>query len=331
MPPKIRIPLYQYQASAAQSHSLLQHELESCRDRKKQEDSARNDLKSRTKTLDDSKRVAEGAKRDAEKRLRAAENARDDALRRMEHLDKEISALRQRLVDDNNFLRQSQETTSEAERQVTEAIERKRREIKVAEDVITALNTRARDLEDRLAQRTERLRLLREQAELRKRDQVVLSDPPTSIDLVSSIWPSMSPGITLAPSHSPTLSSRPPSDTMDHSQQADILTSGNVLLDRARRTSDPRDRRLSSHPTKLLLGNLSNFSGDAITSTNLLNSGGRYFEQSFMPYGSRPQPITGSFSPFEDVDGFAPDSGSGFVSGTSSLLSSPPHFIIDSP
>ncbi|KAI3619672.1 proteophosphoglycan ppg4 [Moniliophthora roreri] len=313
----LRNQLAEYQASAAQSRNLLRHELESCRDRKKQEDSVRNDLKSRTKTLDDSKRVAEGVKRDAEKRLRAAENARDDALRRMEHLDKEISTLRQRLVDDENSLRESKETTSEVEREVTEAIERKRREIRVAEDVIAALNTRARDLEDRLAQRTERLQLLREQAELRKRDQVVLTDPPT--DLVPNIWPSVSPGIPLAPSHSPTLSSRPPSDTMDHSQQADILTNGNVLLDRARRTSDPRDRQLSSHPTKLFPGNLSNFSGDSIASTNLLNSGG-YFDPPFMPYGRLSQPITGSFSPFGDVDGLPQTPAVVLSPGTSSTL-----------
>ncbi|KAK7035521.1 hypothetical protein VNI00_011814 [Paramarasmius palmivorus] len=313
----LRNQLTEYQASAAQSHSLLQHELEACRERKKQDDTARNDLKSRTKILDDSKRAAEGTKRDAEKRLRAAESARDDAMRRMEHLDKEIAALQQRLKDDETALRESKETASEAELEITDAIERKKREIKVTEDVIMALNVRARDLEERFTQRTERLRLLREQVELRKREQGSL-DMPSGIDLVPSIWQSVSTGIPLGPSHSPTISSLIPSDTTDNLQHPDIIGNGHVLLDRIRRTSDPRDRHSASHPTKLMLGNLSNYNGDPIASTNILGSG--YFDQPLKSHSSRPQQIIGSFSPFGDVDGLPQTPALVLSPGTSSNL-----------
>ncbi|KAL0575591.1 hypothetical protein V5O48_006376 [Marasmius crinis-equi] len=286
----LRSQLADYQSAAAQSHTQLQQELDSCREKKKQEDTARNDLKARTKALDDSKRVAESAKRDAEKRLRAAESARDDALRRMEHLDQEISALQQRLIDDERSIQETRETISGEEQEVTEAIERKRREIKVAEDVIVALNTRARDLEDRLNHKTERLRFMREQEEIRKRDNILLVDrAPNNSNASATPWAANNI------SHSPTIPSRPPSDPVEGTH-ADLLSNGNELL--TRRLSDPRDRPTPTRPSKLVLGGLSNLAGDTLPSQHSTG----YFDQPLVPFGTRPPPL-GSFSPFAEIDG----------------------------
>ncbi|KAF8210162.1 hypothetical protein K438DRAFT_2011618 [Mycena galopus ATCC 62051] len=137
----LRNQLADFQTSSSASHASLQTEVDSFRDRKRQEDASRSELKSRTKTLDDSKRAAESIKRDAEKRLKAAQSARDDASQRMAFLDKEIGSLQQRLVNDQSSMLQSQEI-SQPEQEITEALEQKRQEIKVAEDVIAALNLR---------------------------------------------------------------------------------------------------------------------------------------------------------------------------------------------
>ncbi|KAF9263429.1 hypothetical protein L218DRAFT_349306 [Marasmius fiardii PR-910] len=286
----LRTQLADYQAAANQSHTQLRQELDSCRDKKKQEDIARNDLKSRTKALDDSKRASESTKRDAEKRLRVAETARDDALRRMEYLDKEIAALQQRLVDDEYSVHTSRETISEGEQEVIDAIERKRREIKVAEDVIAALNTRARELEDRLDQKTERLRFMREHAELRRQDNSLLADHGVN-NTDSGTWPSN--GIH----HSPSISSRPPPDHANPAHTA-LLSNGVDILERARRSSDPRDRQTPARPSKLFLGGLSNFSGETLPAQR----GTSYFDQPLIPFGTRP-PQIGSFSPFAEIDG----------------------------
>lgn len=285
----LRTQLADYQAAASHSHAQLQQELDSCRDKKKQEDTARNDLKSRTKVLDDSKRTAESAKRDAEKRLRAAETARDDALRRVEYLDKEIVTLQQRLLDDEDTLRASRGTVTEEEQEVSDAIERKRCEIKIAEDVITALNNRARELEDRLSQKTERLCLMREQAELRKRDNSLTNQAVNSTD--SGAW--SSGGIH----HSPGVSSSSPPDHLEPAH-ADLVSHGNGMIDRARRRSDPLDRQTPVRPTKLFLGGLSNFSGESLPTQR----GTGYFDQPLIPFGTRPSQI-GSFSPFAEIDG----------------------------
>lgn len=161
----LRAQLTESEAAASQSHSALQAELESFRERKRQEDLARTELKTRTKNLDDQKRNAEAIKRDAEKRLKAAEAARDDATERMAFLDKEISQLQQCLVDDRSSISRIKDSIPEAEQDIVLALEHKRREIKAAEDVLAALNARTRDLEDTVTAEKQRLALMREKAE----------------------------------------------------------------------------------------------------------------------------------------------------------------------
>ncbi|KAJ3918205.1 hypothetical protein F5877DRAFT_43061 [Lentinula edodes] len=175
----LRGQLNEYHSAASQSHASLQADLVAFRERKRQEDTTKNDLKARTKTLEDSKRTAESAKRDSEKRLRSAESARHDAAQRIEHLDNEIIQLQNRLADDTAFLTRSQNFnfTSEAEQMITTELEHKKKEIRVAENVVTALSLRARELEERLAEKKERVRLMLERVEAQKQEQAI---PPSS-------------------------------------------------------------------------------------------------------------------------------------------------------
>ncbi|KAF8894133.1 hypothetical protein BD779DRAFT_978147 [Infundibulicybe gibba] len=169
----LRTQLADFQLAASQSHIVLQAELEAHRERKRQEDTSRLELKTRTKTLEESRRMAESSKRDAEKKLKVAQNARDGANQRMDHLGNEIALLRQRLVDDRIYIRQSQESVSDAAQELTKDLELKRHEIRVAEDVVTALNLRARELEESISKEKEQLREMRERAEVRKQEQIM--------------------------------------------------------------------------------------------------------------------------------------------------------------
>jgi len=150
---------------------LLQGEVDSYRERKRQEDLSRLDLKNRTKTLEDSKRHAEGARRDAEKRLKAAQGARDDANMRMQRLNKEISLLQQRHSAEEDSSRQIKEEARKEEQHIGETLEHKKLEIKVTEDVVNALTARAKELEDKVSSERERLRVAKERAEIRKQDR----------------------------------------------------------------------------------------------------------------------------------------------------------------
>ncbi|KZT10752.1 uncharacterized protein LAESUDRAFT_672224 [Laetiporus sulphureus 93-53] len=167
----VHTQLSDVRAAAAASHATIQGDLDAQRERKRTEDAARAELKSRTKTLDDEKRAAEGGRRDAEKRLRAAEGARDSASRRVERLDKEIGALRERMREDEMAAARAKDDGGCAKREIAEEVAAKRKEIKVAEDVIVALTARAKELEEKIGQEEERLRGAREQAELRKQDR----------------------------------------------------------------------------------------------------------------------------------------------------------------
>ncbi|KAJ7346546.1 hypothetical protein DFH08DRAFT_868541 [Mycena albidolilacea] len=274
---ELRTQLADFQTSSSASHASLQTEVDSFRDRKRQEDASRSELKSRTKALDDSKRAAESIKRDAEKRLRAAQNGRDDASQRMEFLDNEISTLQRRLADDQSSMVQSQEISPE-EQEITEALEQKRQEIKVAEDVITALNLRARELEDKLSSEKDRLKLARERAELRRQDR---SFHPHNA--ASGPW-------TLAPRNLYD-SNTPPSDASDTS------------IGRSRRSSDPYALPTSPRPAKLALGSISNFNKGHLLG-NLVNpaprsNGYSIFDDVFL---NQPSLISGNFSPFSEAD-----------------------------
>ncbi|KAJ6499369.1 hypothetical protein C8R45DRAFT_982211 [Mycena sanguinolenta] len=273
----LRNQLIDFQTSSSAAHASLQTEVDSFRDRKRQEDVSRSELKARTKALDDSKRAAESVKKDVEKRLKSAQSARDDANQRMAFLDKEINTLQQRLVNDQSSMLQSQEV-SQPEQEITEALEQRRQEIKVAEDVIAALNLRARDLEDKLSSEKDRLKLARERAELRRQDRSFQPHNGTS-----GPW-------TLAP--------RNVYDSNTSSTEALDTIAG-----RGRRSSDPHALPTSPRPAKLALGSISNFNnGPALG--NLLNpmprsNGYSIFDDVFL---NQPSLVSGNFSPFGDPD-----------------------------
>jgi hypothetical protein len=124
-------------------------------------------------------------RKDAEKRLKAAQNARDSATQRMDHLDNEILKLQQRLSEDETLLRQSKETVSNAEQDISNALECKRNEIKVAEDVVSAFNQRARELEESVAMAKENLTRLKERNETQRQGQTLRLAGQTPWDSVN--------------------------------------------------------------------------------------------------------------------------------------------------
>ncbi|KAL0956271.1 hypothetical protein HGRIS_002429 [Hohenbuehelia grisea] len=159
---ELRTQLSEHQSSSSQIRTALQEEVDVLRARKRKEDASKFDLKTRSKTLEDSKRAAEGTKRDAEKRLKTAQIARDDASQRMAHLEGEIATLQRRFLGDDSARSESLESVSDSERAILDVVESKRREAKIAESVVVSLNQRAKELEEKLAREKERLKQLRE-------------------------------------------------------------------------------------------------------------------------------------------------------------------------
>ncbi|KAJ3847633.1 hypothetical protein EV368DRAFT_50833 [Lentinula lateritia] len=299
----LRGQLNEYHSAASQSHASLQADLVTFRERKRQEDTTKNDLKARTKTLEDSKRTAESVKRDSEKRLRSAESARNDAAQRIEHLDKEIIQLQNRLTDDTAFLtrRQNFNFSSEAEQMIAAELEHKKKEIRVAENVVTALSLRARELEERLTEKKERVRLMLERVEAQKQEQAIPTSSPVEH---YDTW-------------SPT-SDIPDNHFSVHSHNSSGYTE---MLDTDDVTHNYSGEIPVSRPSKSSLSLVSDFNESSLSNARPVNQSSQQPEGNIVCTHTTVSPTGNSFEhdPFE-VRVFAPHGHDGFAQLTDNSL-----------
>ena len=290
--------------------------MEAQRERKKAEDASRGEVRSKMKVLEESKRVADGVKRDVEKKLRAAESARDSASQRIGRLDKEIEALKEKMGDDETEMKKKEEEADEEEIQMKEQLEKKKKEIKVAEDVVAALSMRAKELEDKILAEEERLKTAKEQAELRKQDRdffplhVVTPDtttPPIAPwNLPSQTGTQQDPHAFIHSDLSEPIEVFSQSlQQQQHLQHATRSRGGSYSSD----SKDLSDPSLSSpRPRKLSLGVISNFHGQpgvigsevaAANSSSMVSGNG------FSAYGDTipvDHTLSTRFSPFDHND-----------------------------
>lgn len=260
---ELRTQLNDIHAAASESHAAIQSDLETHRAQRRAEDASRMELKTRTKTLEESKRSAETSKRDAEKRLRAAEGARDNASLRIGKLEKEIESLRVRMREDEAAVIQCREEADETERQIREELEKKRKEIKVAEDVVAALNARAKELEEKIAEEEEKVKRAREHAEIKKQDRSFypLHVVPAVDNSSSSPWSPIAAAFSHPP---PDLAQDPHSHiNTEFSQHIDVFSQPLPIPQRngsiSSGSGDGGDPPVPSRPNRLSLGGISNF------------------------------------------------------------------------
>ena len=230
--------LAEFQDASARTHASLQAEVDAARATKKREDAGRAEVKTRTKILDDARRQADGSKREAEKKLKAATAARDGATSRIERLGREVEELQRRMVEDSARVIESRIQADMDRNEISATLAAKRDEIKVAEDVVLALTTRARDLEDKIAEDTAKLQKMKADVEARRnRHASVL---PTDM----SSWPP--PLLTSA-------RSSPQAQLSTHQLPLALET------DAARPPVDFRRSPTSPRPSPLVLGGMPNY------------------------------------------------------------------------
>ncbi|KAH0589401.1 hypothetical protein H2248_005158 [Termitomyces sp. 'cryptogamus'] len=272
------------QSCAAQSHAVLQRELDSFRERKRQEDAVKLETKSRTKFLDDSRRSTESMKKDAEKKLKAAQLARDNATQRMEYLDKEIDRLRLRLAEDEALVHQ--EHVSDTEKEIQEALQHKRHEIKLTEDVVAALNQRARELEEKLAEHRQKL------ASIKERNLVRMTETNQATTRNEPLW---------------TNSEAPAYPSHEHHAPPVTFDMGNSL---GRRPSITVDTLAQQHSQTQSAFNSSPMDAYPAYDETLFS-----LTHQQVSYGHH-----STFSPFNDLDGLPTSGMQGVVSPTSQSL-----------
>ncbi|KAH7888709.1 hypothetical protein F5I97DRAFT_740887 [Phlebopus sp. FC_14] len=304
---ELKTQLEETRAAATQSHSLLEVELDVLRSRKREEDQKRADGRTRTKTLEEARRLAEAGKREAEKKLKAARGTKESAKLRVQELEDEVERLKQRMEHDRVALAAEPGVMEvEEERELVCELESKRKEVRVAEDVVAALNARARELEERILASKERLRSMEEQAE-------VAQSFCTGADPASAIYAKSGCDAHAYDSQVETASW--PYNSFDIA--ADVLSSSaDSKNPRSSTGSDSRNGPYSSKPSRLSLGVLSNFSPKAYDPAIPRTRGYAVFDDDLASLAHRsPQPLPhsaqsyngylphgqSSFSPFSDV------------------------------
>ncbi|KAI0046081.1 hypothetical protein FA95DRAFT_1422682 [Auriscalpium vulgare] len=161
---ELRVSLSDHAAVTASTDEALAAELQDVRETKRTEDVARAELKARTKTLEEAKRVAEAGRREAERRLRLANASLEDAGARACALRAEIDELEASMQADGSKLGTVAEEALKEEQEVKQRLERRRREVRVAEEVVAALGVRVKELEEAVARERELLASVRARA-----------------------------------------------------------------------------------------------------------------------------------------------------------------------
>lgn len=107
--------------------------LDELRHRRKEDDAERQDLKTRTRSLEEQKRQAEGARKEAEKKLRTAESSRDAVNGKIQAAKADAADLREQMGASEKSVRSVQEEGARYVVETQDAIEGKKKELEEME------------------------------------------------------------------------------------------------------------------------------------------------------------------------------------------------------
>lgn len=232
----LRSQIADFDTHSSHQRETLNRELEAQRERKRQEELTRSDLKSRTKSLEDSKRSAEGAKRDAERKLKSAETRRDEVARKITHLRNEIVKSRSKLGDDREWVEHvrsgsnlSGDPGNGGRVCLEKELQKRKDEIKVVEDVIAALTIQAKELEDKVMEGKAMLEKARQnklsQGLERDHNSVAANLPTNHPDQEENLsWPPAQPSPTSSPPALEQLSESDPWTAQDRHSSPESMT-----------------------------------------------------------------------------------------------------------
>lgn len=196
----LKAQLAQARASSASTASNLEAEIARARTTKKNEDAARVTLKTRTKSLDDARRHADGAKREAEKKLKAAESRRDHANDLIERLGTAVENMKQEMEEEVVRVEKQRVSDFEKRETLSAEIDGQREELRNVNAHVQVLAAQARVLESAIAEEKEKYEKLkevkdkqakeREEREKEREKEKELEDgSASSSSPMSSVWP----------------------------------------------------------------------------------------------------------------------------------------------
>lgn len=156
--------LEQVRLASDASKKQLQVQLEELRSRKRDEDAARLDVKGRMKILDESKRHAEGSKREAERRLKVANGLRESIENKIEGKMQEMEDWKAKKATNEVKIQQSGEKKTMRIAELRVEIRKKEEESHEAEEDLEHLKARLETLQQRMLEEEANLEAARELA-----------------------------------------------------------------------------------------------------------------------------------------------------------------------
>lgn len=154
---ELKTQLDELRTSTDEGEKRLQVELEGLRDRKKEEDAFRAELKSKTKGLEETKRVAELNRVEAERELGERKAVIKRTGERVDKLRDEIGAFERREMEVVERKEKKKKERKEREKKLKEDVGKKREELKVAEAGIDKLLAKVAGLEKTIDARRDML------------------------------------------------------------------------------------------------------------------------------------------------------------------------------
>lgn len=159
---ELRNQLLSHEQSVSDAHASLQATLDDLRNKRKEDDADRQELKSRTKALEEQKRQAESAKREAEKKLKGVEGLRDGLLAKIETTRREMLECQNGITASEKNVRTITEEGARFVVETQETVEQRRAELGLVEDEMADLEKEVEELIGKVKEAEERLRYSQE-------------------------------------------------------------------------------------------------------------------------------------------------------------------------
>ncbi|GAA6005091.1 uncharacterized protein JCM10292_005561 [Rhodotorula paludigena] len=147
---ELQAQLDELRASAAETEQRLQDELEVLRGKKRDEDAFRAELKAKTKSLEEAKRLAEASRSEAEKELNERRSVIKEAQARVDKLRDEIRALERKGLEAVERKEKKKRERKEREKKLRDDVIKKRDELKDKEKALDEVLQKVGEMERKL-------------------------------------------------------------------------------------------------------------------------------------------------------------------------------------
>ncbi|GAA5897339.1 zinc ribbon domain-containing protein [Sporobolomyces salmoneus] len=154
---ELQLQLTELRAQTRESEKRLRDELEVLRGKKKDEDTFRAELKTKTKGLEEAKRAADASRAEAERELNERKSVVKEVQKRVEKLRGEISKLEKKELEQVERKEKKKRDRQERERKLAEDVSKKKEELKEREQGHEEVLQKVNEMEKKLDVRRELL------------------------------------------------------------------------------------------------------------------------------------------------------------------------------